>query len=168
MQHEAARLFEYHVWANDRLFTHLEQLPEEVLHAEVTSVFPSVSHTLGHIYLFDRLYLEVLSQVPNEEIFPKMSGWTAETQGRSLPELRGLFAAVAEEYRELLKRTPDPDRKMTITHPRHGSLDTRFSDILRHVVNHGTYHRGNITAILRQQGHPGVPTDYLFYLMDNQ
>ncbi|MFC0332820.1 DinB family protein [Paenibacillus sepulcri] len=29
------------------------------------------------------------------------------------------------------------------------------------LVNHGTYHRGNITAILRQLGHPGTPTDYV-------
>ncbi len=40
--------------------------------------------------------------------------------------------------------------------------------ILNHVVNHGTYHRGNVTAMLRQQGYAGVATDYLFFLMDRQ
>ncbi|MFD0670930.1 DinB family protein [Cohnella sp. GCM10027633] len=166
MVQRANELFDYHVWANDRLFAHLEQLPQDVFQAEVTSVFPSVARTLGHIYLFDQLYLHVLSEVPNEEIFPKMPGWTEESQGRTVDEMRQLFAGVAERYRDLLLRTPDPDKAMTISHPRHGSLDTRFSDILQHVVNHGTYHRGNITAMLRQQGHAGIPTDYLFYLME--
>ncbi|MGG1876702.1 DinB family protein [Paenibacillus cisolokensis] len=168
MLRHSDQLYDYHVWANDRVFAHLEQLPEEVFHAEVTSVFPSISQALGHIYLFDQLYLDVLGGVPNEEIFVKMPGWKEETQGKSVGEMRQLFANVTERYRDLLRRIPDPDKAMTIEHPRYGRLDTRFSDILQHVVNHGTYHRGNVTAILRQQGHPGVPTDYLFYLMERQ
>ncbi|XID91492.1 DinB family protein [Paenibacillaceae bacterium WGS1546] len=168
MNQHAHQLYEYHVWANDRLFSHLEQLPEEAFHAEVTSVFPSVSQTLGHMYLFERLYLSVLEQVPNERIFPKMPEWTEEARGKTVSELRRLFAGAAEQYRDLLRRTPDPDKAMTIEHPKYGSLDTRFSDILQHVVNHGTYHRGNVTAMLRQQGYAGVPTDYIFYLMERQ
>ncbi|MFD0085159.1 DinB family protein, partial [Priestia megaterium] len=83
-------------------------------------------------------------------------------------EMRQLFAGVTEQFRDLLRRTPDPDKAMTIHHPKYGSLDTRFSDILQHVVNHGTYHRGNVTAMLRQQGYSGVPTDYMFYLLARQ
>ncbi len=168
MLHHAHRLYEYHVWANDQLFNHLGQLPKEAFHAEVKSVFPSVSQTLGHIYKFDLLYLYVLAEVPNEGIFPKLQGWTEETQGKSVDEMRRLFADVAEQFRDLLRRTPDPDKAMTIEHPRYGRLDTHFFDILQHVVNHGTYHRGNVTAMLRQQGYAGVPTDYLFYLLEQQ
>ncbi|WP_027086930.1 DinB family protein [Cohnella panacarvi] len=166
MVHHSHQSYDYHAWANDRLFAHLRQLPEEALHTEVTSVFSSVSHVLGHIYLFDRLYLSVLSEVPNEEIFPKMQGWTEEAQGKTVEQLHTLFADVTEQYRGLLRRTPNPDKEITIEHPRYGRLDTRFSEILQHVVNHGTYHRGNITAMLRQQGHAGVPTDYLFYILE--
>ncbi|MDP4096388.1 DinB family protein [Paenibacillus sp. P96] len=162
------QLYEYHVWANDRLFAHLEQLPKDVFHAEVTSIFPSVSQTLGHMYLFEQLYRLVLAEIPNEDIFPKIPGWTEEARGKTVDEMRQLFAGVAEQFRNLLRRTPDPDKAMTIGHPQFGSLDTHFSDILQHVVNHGTYHRGNITAMLRQQGHAGVPTDYLFYLMERR
>lgn len=168
MSQSAQRLYDYQAWANDRLFARLEQLPEEVFRAEVTSVFPSAAQTLEHVYLFEKLYLHVLSEVPNEEIFPKMPGWSEEAKGTTVGEMRRLFAALAEEYRELIRRTPDPDKAMTIAHPRYGSMDTRFSDILQHVVNHGTYHRGNVAAILRQQGHEGVPTDYIFYLMENR
>jgi uncharacterized damage-inducible protein DinB len=57
---------------------------------------------------------------------------------------------------------------MTIEHPQYGRLDTSISEIVQHVVNHGTYHRGNLTAMLRQQGHPGIATDYLFYLLERQ
>ena len=33
------------------------------------------------------------------------------------------------------------------------------------VVNHATYHRGNITAMLRQMGHASVMTEYALYLV---
>lgn len=168
MQRSADQCLAYHVWANDRLFSHLEQLPEEVFHTEVTSVFPSVADAVGHIYLFDQLYLSVLEGVPNEDIFPKMPIWSEEAKGKSVGEIRQLFAGVADRFRDLLRRTPDPDKAITIHHPKYGSLDTRFSDILQHVVNHGTYHRGNVTAMLRQQGYAGVPTDYLFFLLERQ
>ncbi|MCF2943166.1 DinB family protein [Paenibacillus tarimensis] len=161
-------MYDYHVWANDRIFAHLEQLPERVFNGEVTSVFPSVSHTLGHMYLFERLYMSVLEQVPNEVIFAKIPDWTKESQGLTLDEMQRLFASAAGQFRDLLRRTPDPDKAMTIEHPKYGRLDTRFSDILVHLVNHGTYHRGNVTAMLKQQGYAGVPTDYLFYLHERQ
>lgn len=167
LQH-TQQLYEYHVWANDRIFVHLEQLPQEVFHAEVTSVFPSVAQTFAHMYLFERLWMSVLAEVPNEDIFPQIPGWSEEAQGKTVDGMRQLFAGVAEPFRELLRRTPDPDKAMTIEHPTHGRLDTHFSDIVRHVVNHGTYHRGNVTAMLRQQGYSGTPTDYVFYLMEQQ
>lgn len=168
MHQHSYQLYEYHVWANDRLFSHLGQLPEDAFHAEVKSVFPSISQTFGHMYLFDQLYMSVLAEVPNEDIYPKLPIWTKETQGKSVDEMRRLFASVAEQFRDLLRRTPDPDKTMTIEHPKYGRLDTHFSDILRHVVNHGTYHRGNVTAMLRQQEYAGVPTDYMFYLLECQ
>ena len=168
MPQHPQQMYEYHVWANNRLFTHLEQLPEDAYYAEMTSVFPSVSQTLGHMYLFEQLYLSVLSEIPNENIFSKISGWTEEAQDKTVNQMRLLFGSVTEQFGDLLRRTPDLDKPMTIEHPKYGRLDTHFSDIVGHVVNHGTYHRGNMTAMLRQQGYAGVPTDYLFYLMERR
>ncbi|WP_276353017.1 DinB family protein [Cohnella caldifontis] len=168
MPHQAHRLYDYHVWANDQLFAHLEQLPKDAFHAEVKSVFASVSQVLGHMYKFERLFMSVLAEVPNEVIFQKIQGWEEETEDKTVDEMRQLFAGAAEEFRDLLRRTPDPDKAMTIEHPQYGRLGTRFSDILQHVVNHGTYHRGNVAAMLRQQGYAGVPTDYMFFLVERQ
>lgn len=168
MTQQTMQLFEYHVWANERLFAKLEGLPEEIYNTAVQSVFPSISLTLAHMYRADRLWFSVLAEKPNEEIFPLVDIWEKEAQSKSVGEIRKLFADVAADYRALLQLTPDLDKSMTITHPRYGRLDTRFSDILKHVVNHGTYHRGNITAMLRQLGYSGIPTDFVFYLFEQQ
>jgi Uncharacterized protein conserved in bacteria len=158
--------YDYHVWANDRLLDRLEELPEAVWHAGLQSVFPSISECFAHIYQFDRLWLSVLKGIPNADIFPRLPAWREEALGRSLKEMRDLFAAAAGEFRSWLEGQADLTRPLTIEHPRFGTLETRYADIVEHVVNHGTYHRGNIAAMIRQQGHAGTSTDYVFYLME--
>jgi uncharacterized damage-inducible protein DinB len=161
-------MFEYHVWANNRLFDRLKELPEEVYETAVQSVFPSIAQTVAHMYIFDQLWLSVLAGKSNDEIFPLIGTWTRETQNKSVDEMRKMFHDVADQYRALFQRTPDLDKPMSIEHPKYGSLNARFSEIVQHVVNHGTYHRGNVAAMLRQLGHSGVPTDFVFYLYENQ
>ncbi len=41
---------------------------------------------------------------------------------------------------------------------------TILGDILHHVVNHGTYHRGQIMDMIRHLGIPTKPTDYIYYV----
>lgn len=43
-------------------------------------------------------------------------------------------------------------------------MNTSAAELVPHVVNHGTYHRGNITAMLRQMGYASTSTDYGLYL----
>ncbi|OAS89436.1 MULTISPECIES: DinB family protein [Metabacillus] len=55
---------------------------------------------------------------------------------------------------------------ITIYHPSYGGFTTSCVELIQHVANHGTYHRGNLTAMLRQLGHQGKPTDYVSYLFE--
>ncbi len=41
---------------------------------------------------------------------------------------------------------------------------TQLGDIIHHVVNHGTYHRGQIMEMIRMLGHATAPTDYIYYV----
>ena len=40
--------------------------------------------------------------------------------------------------------------------------------LMRHMVNHSTYHRGQITTMLRQLGHEAVSTDLVVYYRQQQ
>ncbi len=42
-------------------------------------------------------------------------------------------------------------------------FNNSLRDILFHIINHSTYHRGQIAADLRQHGIEPVVTDYIFY-----
>ncbi|GLX68837.1 DinB family protein [Paenibacillus glycanilyticus] len=163
MSHEAIRQFDYHVWANNRVFEHVKQLPEEVYAAEVQSVFPSVAAVMEHLYVRDELWLAVILG-EDKDLIGLVNSLTEEVKGLTAEELEKRYAEVAGRYRDFIASDQDLDKIMTITHPRFGSMNAPVSGLVQHVVNHGTYHRGNVTAILRQQGHPGIPTDYIIFL----
>lgn len=46
---DAKQFYDYHSWSNKKIFTHIENLPEETAYQEVKSVFPSVSDVLLHM-----------------------------------------------------------------------------------------------------------------------
>jgi uncharacterized damage-inducible protein DinB len=160
---EAFRLLEYHVWANDRVFRRLEELPEDIPRREIQSVFPTIFDTLVHIYRIDNLWLLGM-QGRIADAVPSSRRILEETRSMDLRQLEEKFRDLSDQYRTFLDAA-DAEAVSAYPHPQFGTLHARHIDIIRHVVNHGTYHRGNITAMLRQLGHPGVPTDFVFYMM---
>ncbi|MFD1175933.1 DinB family protein [Paenibacillus puldeungensis] len=163
MTNQTLKLYEYHVWANRRVFEHLHQLPEEVWSQQTTSVFPSVGALMSHIYAMDGMWLSVMQEAPFDEARALLMRLLEETKEVTLDELQERFERTAEDYRNFLASL-DSNQAIAVAHPQYGSVQTPISELVQHVVNHGTYHRGNLTAMLRQCGHPGVPTDYMFYL----
>lgn len=161
---EALRLYGYHVWANGRIFRRLEELPQDIARREIQSVFPSVFDALVHICRIDTVWFLAM-QRRFDEIIPASRRILEETRSMDLRQLEEKFRELADQYKAFLNDT-DAEAVSAYPHPQFGTLHARYIDIVRHVVNHGTYHRGNITAMLRQPGHPGVPTDYVFYLQE--
>ncbi|SFL25826.1 Uncharacterized damage-inducible protein DinB (forms a four-helix bundle) [Paenibacillus sp. 1_12] len=164
MKHHAIQLYDYHVWANAKLINHLQELPGELYDKEVQSVFPSVSVVMGHIYLMDTTWLGVMRNDSFEEIVAVLTPLRESIKNKSLLDMKEMYLNMTEQYRAFFARQEDLDKLMTCEHPTYGKLNVPMVQLVQHVVNHGTYHRGNITAMLRQLGFEGVPTDYIFYL----
>ncbi|TCS95872.1 DinB family protein [Hazenella coriacea] len=74
-----------------------------------------------------------------------------------------LYDELSREYYSFLKQQ-DFEQTIDLELPQYGRNEVALSDIIYQVVNHGTYHRGNVTAMLRQQGEKGAPTDYVIFL----
>lgn len=158
-------LLTYHAWANDKVLQYLSTLPDGVVNQELQSVFPSISATLTHLYVVDNLWLAAMRGEDNEAIFAHLPTWESEVKGAAIEDVCTRFSSVAQDYHTFLNTLADPDAYAEYAHPTAGTLRLRFTDIIQHVVNHGTYHRGNITAMLRQMEIPGISTDYLWYLL---
>ncbi|QAY66722.1 DinB family protein [Paenibacillus protaetiae] len=164
-QHPALKLYSYHVWANDKLFGRLRELPHEVYTQELTSIFPTIETVMKHMYTTDLMWLEVMKNTPFPEVVAYVQRLREEAVSAGFEEMEERFKHGAGLYEDFLGGS-DLDKPITVTHPQYGALETRLSELVQHVVNHGTYHRGNVAAMIRQQGHAGVSTDYVFYIYE--
>ncbi|TCP29422.1 putative damage-inducible protein DinB [Scopulibacillus darangshiensis] len=159
----AIDMYGYNVWANKTIINRLKELPNDVYQKEITSVFPSVSSVLAHIYIADRGWLGVLSGKEMKEAFAMEDELRERTEKMGIEEMETMFNDLSEQYKAFLEQNNDLDKKTILNNTWTGKRETSLSEIVLHVVNHGTYHRGNITAMLRQMGHASVMTDYGLY-----
>ncbi len=157
---------DYHAWANIRLFERLKELPnyETIFTEQIQSVFPSIKDTFAHIYITDQVWLHILHGKSMNEAIHDRESLRTQIENKSLHELEKMFENMENQYKEFLSTIQDVNAVFVIENPYAGKLETSILEIVQHVVNHGTYHRGNITAMIRQLGHSSTMTDFVLYL----
>lgn len=160
---EALERFEYHVWANERMFRHLDGLPGELWRSRIESVFPAVAEALTHMYQTDYVWFRTMAGDGFDEVSAGVARLREESAEDGPAELERRYRELTGQFRAFLAEA-DLIELRSYHHPSFGTLRASHSELVTHVVNHGTYHRGNITAMLRQQGHPGPATDFVYYL----
>ena len=164
-KNRATKMYDYHVWANQQVFQNLKQLPDGVYVDTIKSVFPSIKDVLVHLYATDITWLEIMKGSTIQDTFKKVERRREEVVGVSINELESCYDALAKDYYDFLATQPDLERTIVTEHPKMGACEFVLADLIHHVVNHGTYHRGNVSAMLHQQGERGVPTDFVFYCL---
>jgi uncharacterized damage-inducible protein DinB len=160
---EMAGLFEYNSWANHRSLDAAEKLSTEEFTRPMGSSFSSVRDTLAHIYGAEWLWLERFqgrspSGLPNLNQFPDLATlrdtWSEEGK-RLLRFVRGLTQA-------------DLDREMEYKTLRFGVYVNPLWQSMMHLVNHGTYHRGQVTTLLRQLGAQPILLDLMHFYREQR
>lgn len=155
---EIRELYGYNAWAMRRIFECAAQLTEEELHRDLGGSFGSVRDTLVHI-------------VGAEWV------WLTRWQGSSptaIPNTRANLAhgeivtwwhQIDEEREAFLVALPAEALDRVIGYTNFSGIYCAFPlwQMLRHVVIHSSYHRGQVTTLLRQLGHNSVATDILIY-----
>lgn len=158
----AAEMFEYHIWANRTILGRIQELPSDVLSREVNSSFPTLAHALSHIYAVDKMWYLVLMGTEMPEAFQACMELNTEVLPTA-DEYIFAFDQLSELYRDWFRSQPDLEQPVRLDNPFTGIRDTRLSEMVLHVVNHGTYHRGNVSTMLRQLGHASVMNDYALF-----
>lgn len=89
----------------------------------------------------------------------------SEWKQASLDELRRAWADVGARQRAFLADLGEAalDRTVPYANIAGEPLASSISEMLRHVVNHSTYHRGQIVTMLRQLGKRPPSTDMILY-----
>ena len=156
---EARELFAYAGWANGLVCEAASALSEEQLGDSIASSFPSVGGTLAHMVGAEWVWLRRwLGESPSG--FPE---WVAKPV---LAELRARLSAVEHERDAFVARLSDADLGRAVSY--RNLAGQAFSDplgnLMRHVVNHSTYHRGQVATQLRQLGFKPPSTDLIVFL----
>jgi len=144
---DIAPLVDYHYWARDRLLAAVEPLTPEQFTRDLGNSFKSVRDTLSHVHAAEWVWLSRLSGTSPTSLLPHdrfgdlmavRTGWS-ETEAGFRAFIAGLDAAALERVVDYRLLNGQPGSSLTW-------------QILQHVVNHATYHRGQVTTMLRQLG----------------
>lgn len=155
-------LLRYKAWADDVLYGALAPVPAAQLEAPTRIFAGSILRTLNHVLLIDEVWKSHLRGVPhhhttrNPEATPPLA------------ELRARQAAIDAWYVDYAATLPPDAGNEAIAFTFIGGGAGRLSrrEILQHVVNHTTYHRGHVTAMLWQAGIRPPTTDLPIFRRD--
>jgi uncharacterized damage-inducible protein DinB len=142
-QKQLQMLARYKAWANNLMHHSLSVLPESELVAKRQIVFGNILRTLNHVYLMDSVWKAHLEGVPhnittrNPETSPPFT---------ELLEAQQHIDTWYVEYADTLRNKLYD--KISFTFIGGGTGAMTRGDILLHVANHATYHRGHIAAMI--------------------
>lgn len=156
------QMYNYHTWANQTILRRIKELPPSVLSQEVNSSFPTLAHALNHIYVVDKMWYLVLTGTEMREALQACMPLN-ENILDSVDEYIQLFAQLTDQYRDWLQSQNDLEQTVLLDNPFAGIRQTRLSEMVMQVVNHGSYHRGNVSTMLRQLGHASIMNDYSLF-----
>src|SRR5689334_17355040 len=158
---EMRMLFDYNAWANHRSMDAAAGLTNEQFTKPMGNSFSSVRDTLAHIFGAEWIWLErfqgrspasLLDASEYADLASLRQRWS-EFEPRLLGFVRGLTQA-------------DLDRILEHKTLKFGVYSNPLWQSMQHVVNHGSYHRGQVTTLLRQLGAHPLLTDLMHYFRE--
>jgi uncharacterized damage-inducible protein DinB len=152
-------LVDYHYWARDRLLEAVAPLTTEQWRRDLGSSFKSIHETVAHIYAAEWAWHQRWQGNSPTALFP----------AEKLPDVasvRGAWSELEANVRAFLAGLGEAGITRVFEYRLlNGSEGSSpFWQMLQHVVNHASYHRGQVTTMLRQLGaQPGKSMDLIAY-----
>ena len=152
-----ASLVAYTRWADRLLLAPCAELTPAQYTLELGGSFPTMQATVAHLAGAAKLWSLRLAALPYAGLLPSSEIPDVPTALARLDEAYGVFERVAADW-EAAKTETFTYRNLA------GVETTRIKwQIFRHIVNHGTYHRGQIANMLRQLGVKPPSTDLIYW-----
>jgi uncharacterized damage-inducible protein DinB len=152
------QLFAYNHWANNRTLEAAAQLSDEQFSKPLGSSFSSVRDTLAHICGGEIVWLERFRGA-SPSSFPDTAGL------QTVAALREFWSPYAEKLLAFANTVSqaDLDRVFEYKTFNFGVYQNPLWQSMQHLANHGTYHRGQVAALLRQLGVKPILTDLMHF-----
>ena len=148
----------YNVWANERIANAVLSQPAELQQKNMVSSFSSLQSTLQHIWYAENIWWQRLLLVEN--IQPVSNGQY------SMDEIAaGLIDQSKKWFDWVEKSKPHAlEHVFAYRNSKKEQFKQPVFQVLMHMFNHATYHRGQIVTMLRQLGVERIPaTDFIVF-----
>jgi uncharacterized damage-inducible protein DinB len=149
----------YNLWANQQITDAIRELPEATQHQELKSSFPSLFKTVLHVWNAENIWwqrMKLLEPViPPERDF---KGDFNELSQKLLQQDRQWLDWISNAQGYMLEHVFEyrNSKKELFKQP--------VFQVLLHLFNHATYHRGQLVTMLRQAGVEKIPaTDFIVW-----
>lgn len=151
---------QYNFWANEKIGSFVTAANEEWFTQQTPSSFNTLQKTLLHLWDAEHIWLkrihgESLADYPSKNF----EGSRADVVNGLLSSSKNLIQLIADspvDYK---------DKSIRYKNMKGEEFSTSVESIMMHVVNHGTFHRGQVITMLRALGYTQVSsTDLITYL----
>lgn len=149
---------DYNLWANQQFINWLSIKPVEQLNQEVPSSYSSILKTLNHIWAIEAYWYSIITKKTEFENRYGVEDLKADEIFEGLINRSIVLAQEIKLFTEI-----QLTEKIKLVSPWIEADESRYEYLLQ-LVNHGTYHRGQIITIARNAGITDAPnTDYIFF-----
>ncbi|MEJ7611389.1 MAG: DinB family protein [Ferruginibacter sp.] len=158
------KLFEqyaaYNLWANQRLTEVINNMPNENITKEIPSSFSSIYKTLLHLWDVENIWWQRLKLAEHQQ-------WPGETFTGSVMELSNNLVAQSKQWKEWIDLATEAalQHEFIYRNSKKDQFKQPVYEMLIHLFNHQTYHRGQLITMMRQTGEENIPnTDLISFL----
>lgn len=160
MHDDFASLYAFNRWANDKMLAAVRQLTPEQYAAEPAPGWGPVRATVYHIAVVTDGWLRTLAGDPDQSFPAEADVITPDDAARILDRAYHTFDSLLPTLTPELLATPRPFSRRGRTAVLPPWL------VLRHVVNHTTYHRGQVASKLKRFGVQQAETDLVYWALE--
>jgi len=153
------QLYEYNRWANARVLAAASKLTAVQFTRDLSNSFPSVRDTLVHMVWAEWIWLMRWRGVSPKEVF-------APSDFPSVARIKERWCEVESGQLQFIDTLTDASLAVVLAYVNTRDEEWKYplGHMLQHVVNHSSYHRGQIITMLRQLGADAVGTDFLMFM----
>jgi uncharacterized damage-inducible protein DinB len=140
-------LMTYTHWADQKVISWLERINDKQWNQVHTSSFSSIRETVVHIAGAEKIWIDFWMNTPNPV-------YLSSRFNGSTDDLLKIWKQASEGMEQFVAEFPEEQfsDQVTFRYPRGGEGNMKYWQSFAHIVNHSTYHRGQLVTLLRQSG----------------
>ncbi|HEV3332101.1 MAG TPA: DinB family protein [Bryobacteraceae bacterium] len=169
-KHDIELLCEYDRWANNRILRAVSALTAEQFTRDLGGSFRSVRDTLVHIIGGEWGWLTYWRAPSHSSAFltDLWARHDALFHPDAFPDVAAVrlkWSEIEKEQAEFVNSVSDESREKMLPVR---TTQISLAQLMQHLANHSTYHRGQIALMLRQLGAEPVATDFHLFLVEGR